>query len=450
MKRLFTLTLGLSIGLFSYGQVIFESDLSSWIDGDPSGGWMGTKTNLASENIVEQTIGVEHGTSMAQLFNAGASHKRFTTTALTVTELETYEIKMWVTGFPGSELRTGYWDADNDGWFYNDYIDLDAETGGDLTMLSQTITVPAGCTSAEVIFSIRNTDAMVGILLDSVSVSVTEGEEPELVSIYDIQYATEAPYNSAYEGSLVTTSGIVTGVFTAGGDAGKFFIQDGEGAWNGVYVYEDGTAVNIGDSVVVTGTVDEFFELTEIVDVLLVDVISSDNELPAAVEISTADVVNEEYEGVIVKVMDAECTNDDAGFGQFEVNDGSGARLIDDEIFSYTATLGNFYNITGVSFLSFGEVKIYPRSIEDIETSGYASIDENANEVSVYPNPAQTFVNLAVDANAMVTIYAATGAIVYQELGNVKTIDVSNFESGLYMIVVNNGETSTTTQLMVK
>ncbi len=450
MKKLFTLVLGLSIGLFSYGQVIFESDLSSWDAGDPTGGWMGAKTNLASENIIEQTFGVEHGTAMAQLINNDDSHKRFTTTELTVTELETYEIKMWVTGYPGSELRTGYYDVDNDGWYYNDYLDLDAETGGDLTMLTQTITVPSGCTSAEVIFSIRNTDALVGIVLDSVSVSVTEGEEPELVSIYDIQYATEAPYISAYEGSLVTTSGIVTGVFMAGANEGKFFIQDGEGAWNGIYVYESGTAVNIGDSVVVTGKVDEFFELTEIVDVLLVDVISSDNALPAPVELSTADVVMEEYEGVLVKVTDAACTNDDAGFGQFEVNDGSGARLIDDEMFSYTATLGNYYNITGVSFLSFGEVKVYPRSIDDIEVAGYAGISNNENTLTLYPNPAQNIVNLTIEADATVVIYSATGAAVYQESGNVNTIDVSNFDTGLYMVVVTTASSTSSAQLMVK
>jgi len=450
MKKLFTLVLGLSLGMISYGQVIFESDLSTWVDGDPTGGWMGAKTNLASENIIEQVIGVEYGTSMAQLINADASHKRFTTTELTVTELETYEIQMWITGFTGSELRTGYYDVDNDGWYYNDYIDVFAETGGDLTMLSQTVTIPAGCSAAEIIFSIRNTDESVGIVIDSVSVAVTEGADPELVSIYDIQYATEAPYASPYEGSLVTTTGIVTGVFMSGGDAGKFFIQDGTGDWNGVYVYEGGTPVSIGDSVTITANVTEFYELTELTDVLEIIVHSSDNDLPAPVEVSTLDAANEAYESVLVQVMDAECTNDDAGYGQFEVNDGSGVRLIDDEMFSYTATIGNYYHITGVTFLSFGEVKIYPRSIDDIEVAGYAGLEENNQALAFYPNPANDVLILNVNPTATIAIYNLAGELVDVVNGSANTLDVSSYTNGLYQVVITDNHSVTTEKLIIK
>jgi hypothetical protein len=271
-----------------------------------------------------------------------------------------------------------------------------------------------------------------------------------MVSIYDIQYATEAPYASPYEGSLITTSGIVTGVFMTGGDAGKFFIQDGEGAWNGVYVYEGGTPVSIGDSVSITAQVSEFYELTELTDVLEIVVHSSDNDLPAPVVVSTADVVNEEYEGVLVQVMDAECTNDDAGYGQFEVNDGSGVRLIDDEIFSYTAAIGNYYNITGVTFLSFGEVKIYPRSIDDIEVAGYAGLEENGNALTFYPNPASDVVVLNVNPTATVAIYNLAGELVDQVNGSTNTIDVSNFTPGLYQVVITDNNVVKTAKLMVK
>ena len=46
MNKLFTLLLGLSLGAMSYGQVIFESDLSSWTGGNPDDGWMGSKPTL--------------------------------------------------------------------------------------------------------------------------------------------------------------------------------------------------------------------------------------------------------------------------------------------------------------------------------------------------------------------------------------------------------------------
>lgn len=450
MNKFYTLIAALSLGMVSYGQIIFESDLSSWTAGDPDG-WMGVKTNISSDNVVEQTIGVEHGTSMAQLFNSTGSHVRFTTEALPVTEGETYEIKMWVTGTPGSELRTAFYDATNDAFgTYNTYFDVYTETGGDLTMLSQTVTIPSGCTSGEFILSLRNTDDVVGILVDSVSIGIGEPVEVEEVSIYDIQYSTDVDFVSPYAGEVVTTRGIVTGVFLFGGDEGRFFIQDGSGAWNGIYVYENGTTLALGDSVAVTGTVTEFFTLTEMTSVTSINIISSGNPMPAAVEVSTADVALEEYEGVLVKVTNAKCTNDDAGFGQFEVDDNTGLRLIDDEMFSYTAAIGTYYNITGVAFLSFGDTKIYPRMIEDIEVTGYAGIEENNAEVAIYPNPANDFVRITSTPNASISIYSMTGELVYNAPNNQTTVDVSALESGIYQVVITDNQNTTTQQLVIK
>ena len=39
MNKLYTLILGLSFGAISFGQVVFESNLSSWDAGDPTD-WM--------------------------------------------------------------------------------------------------------------------------------------------------------------------------------------------------------------------------------------------------------------------------------------------------------------------------------------------------------------------------------------------------------------------------
>lgn len=450
MNKLYTLMIGMTLGAASFGQVVFESDLSSWADGDPTD-WMGSKTSFASADVVEQTIGVMYGTSLAQLLNPTTSHKRFTTQDVAVVGGETYEIKMWVNGAPGSELRTGFYDATNDTYnTYGTYFDVYTETGGVTTMLTQTVVVPASCANGQFILSVRNTDAVIGLVVDSVSIAVTEPVVAEEVSIYDIQYSTTAPYVSDYSGMTVATSGIVTGVFITGGDADRFFIQDGDGAWNGIYVYENGTPLALGDSVTVTGNVVEFFELTEINAVTSIVVHSSGNPMPTPVEILTSEAANEEYEGVLVKVVDAKCTNDDAGFGQFEVNDDSGVRLIDDEMFSYTPTIGNYYSITGVTFLSFGDVKIYPRMLSDIEVTGYNSIDENELTFSIYPNPATEFVTFNVSQTAAVSIYALTGELVYSANGNVKTIDVSAFATGVYQVVITENEISSTAQLVVQ
>ncbi len=449
MNKLFTLIMCLTLGFTSFGQVIFESDLSSWTAGDPDG-WMGSKTNIGSENVIEQTFGAMHGTAMAQLFNASPDHLRLTTQEVTVTPLETYEIKTWLTGITGSMLRTGYYNVTEDAWFYNEYIDVFAVTGGDIAMVSQTVTMPAGCSEAEFILSLHSTDALVGIVIDSVSIAVIDAPDPDEVSIYEIQYATEDPYISPLESNVVTTRGIVTGVFTAGANEGRFFIQDGTGAWNGIYVYDNSVEVALGDSVLVTGTVDEYFTLTELTTVLEVLIISSDNTLPDPVEVTTLDSHMEEYEGVLLHVTNALCTNDDAGFGQFEVNDETGALLIDDDMFAYTSAIGTYYSITGVASFAFDEIKIFPRMIEDIEVTGHSGLVENENIFSIYPNPSEDLITLKVATDASVIIYNLAGAIVFTANSNVNTIDVSSFDAGVYQIVVTQNETVSTQRLMVK
>ncbi|MBK6525959.1 MAG: hypothetical protein IPG07_10680 [Crocinitomicaceae bacterium] len=82
-----------------------------------------------------------------------------------------------------------------------------------MTMLTQTVTVPASATtSGEFIISVINTDNLVGIIIDSVSISSTILPPPTITSIYDLQYTVDASGNSPEAGNVVTTSGIVTGV----------------------------------------------------------------------------------------------------------------------------------------------------------------------------------------------------------------------------------------------
>ena len=454
MKKIFTLISAITFGAASFSQVIFQSDLGSWTAGAPDG-WMGTKTNIGAGNVVMQTLSSTYGAADASLMNTDPSatnHKRFTTQNIAVTAGETYEVEIWLVSAMGY-LRTGFYDATNDAYnTYNPYINVGSVSGGNPTMISQNITIPAGCTSGQLILSVYGTDPStepfdIGIIIDSVSVSGTIVAPPTTISIYDIQYTTDISGDSPENGNIVTTSGIVTGVIGFGADSGRFFIQDGNGPWNGIYVYNNTYAVALGDEVEVTGTVSEYFGLTELGFVSDVTIVSSSNPQPTPAVINTFDATEEQYESVLVQVTDAKCNNDDAGFGQFIVNDGSGDRLIDDQIYQYSPTLNDVYAITGVTFLSFGEVKIYPRIAADIDVLGFAGLEEN-NTFAMYPNPANDIVTLNVSSNTMVQIYSMTGALVYEGQG--KTIDVSAFEAGAYMVTAIQNETVSTQKLMVK
>ena len=78
----------------------------------------------------------------------------------------------------------------------------------------------------------------------------------------------------------------------------------------------------------------------------------------------------EMWEGVLVNVVDAEVTDNELGYGEFLVNDGSGDCRVDDAIFSYTLPeVGTiFTSLTGPGEFSYRAYRILPRSEEDMLT----------------------------------------------------------------------------------
>lgn len=181
------------------------------------------------------------------------------------------------------------------------------------------------------------------------------------LSIHDIQYTTDASGDSPYNGELVKTSGIVTATNTSG-----FFIQDGDGAWNGIYVYNNTVTRAVGDEVEFVSEVYEYNNLTELKNVVDFTVLSQDNTLPTVAEITTVEGKDEEYESVLVYLDDVLCTDPDKGNGMFEINDGTGALLVDDVLFAYAADSLAGYDLTGIGYYSYSEWKVIPRSADDV------------------------------------------------------------------------------------
>ncbi|MFK8007351.1 MAG: phospholipase D-like domain-containing protein [Saprospiraceae bacterium] len=167
---------------------------------------------------------------------------------------------------------------------------------------------------------------------------------------------------SPYDGQSVTTTGIVTAVAPQG-----YFIQDGTDVRSGIYVYEQDNSPALGDEITLTGTVAEFFELTEIVDLTSFTINSSNNTLPDPISVSTGDASSEDYEGMLVTVQNATCTNTDIGFGEWQINDGSGALAVDDLMYLFSSDLNIDYGVTGILTYTFNNYKIEPRSMDDVE-----------------------------------------------------------------------------------
>jgi phosphatidylserine/phosphatidylglycerophosphate/cardiolipin synthase-like enzyme len=221
---------------------------------------------------------------------------------------------------------------------------------------------------------------------------------------------------SPYEGQSVTTSGIVTAANGTG-----YFIQDGNDVQTGIYIYDQNYSPAVGDEIEITGEVSEFFELTEISDLTMFEVLSSGNPLPTPVELSTNDINQEDYEGMLVKVAQATCTNADLGFGEFELNDGTGACVVDDLFYLYSASEGIDYNVTGPLTYTFGAYKIEPRNENDVEIAIPLYFTVDPKEITVNTTSLTVSWETNIPSNTIIE-YGLTPAL---ELGSISDLTMS-------------------------
>ncbi len=182
-------------------------------------------------------------------------------------------------------------------------------------------------------------------------------------TIEEIQGHTSS---SPYEGMTVLTWGIVSGVYSRG-----FFLQDLDSLgqpypWSGIYVYTGSSpTVSRGDAISIIAEVDEYYGLTELKNIDTIIVIDTAIEINP-VYVPTGDVSDEQWEGVLVMVDSAVCTNPDLGYGEWEVDDGSGPVRIDDLGYGYSPDSGHVYRVVGPVYYSYGNYKIEPRDSADI------------------------------------------------------------------------------------
>jgi hypothetical protein len=223
------------------------------------------------------------------------------------------------------------------------------------------------------------------------------GTQPEFTPIYDIQYTEDPTGDSPLAGEIVTVQGIVTG---SGYLGNRYFIADIEGgAYSGIYVYDDVNDPYQGDIVQFTAEVAEYFGFTELLNVTNFEVVSSGNPLPAPVDITTLQLSSEEaYESVLVRIRDLLVVQEPGEFGEWYVNDGSGACQIDDGFFLLNEVeppivIENdmeIVSITGIVDYSYSEFGLNPRTPQDINIDGAPFNDENVIAIYnlvAYPNP---------------------------------------------------------------
>lgn len=416
-----------------------ESNFSSWTGGIPNG-WKGSRTNFdfqaPFDSIVEVASGAVYGTSAVRLINPGTTHVRFSSQSTAVTEGQAYEARFWIKG--KGDIRFGLYDNDQSngdfGYTYAPYLSINSSTW---TMQTQQVVADTNFNTAEFILSFKATDAAFNHLeIDSISICpVTQS----LTSIYNIQYTTDPNGNSPFANSTVLTGGIVTAIHSTG-----FFIQSGTGPYSGIFVFNNTNTPNRGDSVTFSAQVEEYFGMTQLKNLSNFAVVNSGNTVLPTI-VTTAQAGTEAYEGVLVKVEFATCSNANAGFGEWTVSNSSTSINIDDMIFAFTPTQGAAYDVTGPVYYSFSTYKILPRDANDIVLVSQVGMKENTlDNIKVYPNPASEFVTIenTLHGDTKILILDMRGAVVkqLQFTSNIEKIDVSELTSGMYHIRVLSSE----------
>jgi len=178
------------------------------------------------------------------------------------------------------------------------------------------------------------------------------------VGIHEIQYTSDPAGDSPLAGQSVTTSGVVTATFADG-----FTIADSAGSWHAVFVYTVSIGPATGDSVEVTGTVQEYYGMTEIVDVTSAQVLSNGASVVPLI-VPAAAMNDEAYESVLLKV-DSVVVTELLTYGEWVVD----SALVCDDLndYFYFPQIGDTLDaVTGVLFYSFGAFKLEPRDTGDI------------------------------------------------------------------------------------
>lgn len=439
MKKLFITILALMTGLTMFGQV-FYSDFETWpVDTFPNG-WGGSGTNISVDSVVKYTSGAYAGTNSCKIISRTSGHKRFTTTAVSIVSGTAYKIEFYAKG--KGEIRTSI-KRTATAPSYMTYLPYISINSNSWALYSQTIIADTTSADASFILSVRNTDpSMEDLIIDNVTISInTDVDE---VSIYDIQHTTDQSGDSPYNGQTIKTRGVVTARSNAG-----FWLQAGKGAWNGVYVYNNTILPSLGDSILISAIVDEYYNLTELISVNKLDEFGN-TTLPAPENINIEDV-NESYEGVLCKLVDVQCTALPDSYGMWQITQSGNNLKVDDDIYAFTPTINTHYDITGIIHYSFSEWKILPRSASDV-TIHTGINSEEANNISInYDANSKNLIIKGLQNNASLNIINILGQNMasYSITPNTNRIDVANLNSGIYIVNLLNNNTITTKKILI-
>jgi len=221
------------------------------------------------------------------------------------------------------------------------------------------------------------------------TIGFTVSDELNVTSVYDIQYVADPDADDAspLNGEEVTIQGVVTAEFWGSDQYRYMHVQDAEGPWNGIVCFEyDGwhdfdwvdasgnahSGPAEGDEVTLTGTIEEYYNLTELASVTS-GIVHGEAEEMISPSVVTVGDIGEAYEGCLIEVHDVTVSDPDLGYGEWQFTDGTNSALCDDkwDYFYYPESDQELAAITGILDYNYSNYKLQPRLARDVvETDG--------------------------------------------------------------------------------
>ncbi|WP_187240796.1 T9SS type A sorting domain-containing protein [Mesonia sp. HuA40] len=251
---------------------------------------------------------------------------------------------------------------------------------------------------------------------------------------------------------------------------GQKYIQDATAAIliddnNGIIT----TTYNIGDGITgIEGTLTEFGGIMQFVPETDPGAATStgNNVAPQILTISAYNANPEMYESELIAFQNVTITEADgtATFAtgtNYTLNDGNDNTVLRTNFYSadYIGTViaGQYQNVVGIAS-SYDDgtnvtAQIFPRSSNDFNAALSTQSIELLSKINMYPNPAKgAVVNLEYrDLNQVeVSVYTILGERIFKANNAVKTIDVSNFAAGMYLVQIKADGNTVTQKLIVE
>jgi hypothetical protein len=296
------------------------------------------------------------------------------------------------------------------------------------------------------------------------------------LTIQDVQTTSYINGRTPYLGAVIPLSGVITadtahmGISpVSAGSTNAWYMQSTNATWSGIWLTTTDTAaqrqlsalVN-GDSVTVTGTVQEQFDVTRLGSITSVVKNAGGRPEPAPVVRTTGNLnvgngtaSAEAYEGMLVKLRTLRVTDVNPTFSdptEFSVNDGSGAVVVqrsgknsyvnlpsDSTAGKKVLRVGNkIDSLVGIVYYSFNQYKFVPRTDADFFGVVLTGVDDRDNRIPQtyelsqnYPNPfnPSTIIEYAVPTAGLVSLK------VYNILGQeIRTLVSGVQDAGHYRV----------------